>query len=134
MARITGIGGVFFKSRTDHKALAAWYRDHLGVRLEEFGGAIFRWPDDKGEDRGVTVWHVAERDSKWFSPSESAFMINYRVDDLVQLLADLKKAGIEVLKGPESDENGKFAWIMDPDGNKVELWEPMIRADENKRR
>jgi len=134
MAKVTGIGGVFFKSRTDNSALAAWYRDHLGVRLEEFGGSIFRWPDDKAEDRGLTVWHVAERDTEWFSPSESAFMINYRVDDLVGLIADLKKAGIEVLKGPESHENGKFAWIMDPDGNKVELWEPMLWADENKRR
>ena len=134
MAKVTGIGGVFFKSRTDNSALAAWYRDHLGVRLEEFGGSIFRWPDDKAEDRGLTVWHVAERDTEWFSPSESAFMINYRVDDLLGLIADLKKAGIEVLKGPESHENGKFAWIMDPDGNKVELWEPMLWADENKRR
>jgi len=134
MARVTGIGGVFFKSKTDSNALAAWYRDHLGLRLEEFGGVIFRWPDDKAGDRGLTVWHVAERDSKWFSPSESALMISYRVDDLVGLIADLKKAGIEVLKGPESHENGKFAWIMDPDGTKVELWEPMAWADENKRR
>ena len=132
MAKVTGIGGVFFKSRTDNSALAAWYRDHLGVRLEEFGGSIFRWPDDKAEDRGLTVWHVAERDTEWFSPSESAFMINYRVDDLLGLIADLKKAGIEVLKGPESHENGKFAWIMDPDGNKVELWEPKARDEENK--
>jgi predicted enzyme related to lactoylglutathione lyase len=134
MARVTGIGGVFFKSKTDRKALAAWYRDHLGVRLEEFGGAIFRWPDDKGEDRGLTVWHLADRDSDWFSPSESAFMINYRVDDLLALIASLKRAGVEILKGPESHENGKFAWIVDPDGNKVELWEPMAWADENKRR
>jgi predicted enzyme related to lactoylglutathione lyase len=133
MARVTGIGGVFFKSRTDRAALADWYRKQLGVNLEEFGGAIFRWPDDKAEDRGLTVWHVADRDSDWFSPSESTFMINYRVDDLLQLIANLKSAGIDVLKGPESHENGKFAWILDPDGNKVELWEPMIWADENKR-
>jgi len=132
MARVTGIGGVFFKSRKDNKALAAWYRDHLGVRLEEFGGAIFRWPDDKAGDRGVTVWHVAERESKWFSPSESAFMINYRVDNLVELIASLKAAGIEILSGPDADENGKFAWVMDPDGNKVELWEP--RAEEGQQR
>ena len=133
MAKVTGIGGVFFKSRTDRTALAAWYRDHLGMALEEFGGAIFRWPDDKAGDRGITVWHVAERDSDWFSPSESAFMINYRVDDLVGLLANLKAAGIGILKGPESDQTGKFAWIMDPEGNKVELWEPRALADENKR-
>ena len=134
MSRVTGIGGVFFKSKTDPKALAAWYRDHLGVRLEDWGGVIFRWPDDKAEDRGVTVWHVAEPGTKWFSPSESAFMINYRVDDLAGLIADLKKAGIQILQGPDSDENGKFAWILDPDGNKVELWEPMARAEEDKRR
>ena len=133
MARITGIGGVFFKSRTDPKVLTAWYRDHLGVRLEEFGGAIFKWPEDKAGDGGMTVWHVAEPASKWFSPSESAFMINYRVDDLLGLIADLKKAGIELVKGPQSDETGKFAWIMDPDGNKVELWEPMSSAEESKR-
>ena len=124
MARVTGIGGVFFKSRKDRKALAAWYEKHLGIPLAEFGGAIFRWPEDKAEDRGVTVWHVAEPESDWFSPSNAAFMINYRVDNLLELIADLRKAGIDVLKGPESDENGKFAWIMDPDGNKVELWEP----------
>ena len=134
MARVTGIGGVFFKSRKDHKALAAWYRDHLGIQLEAWGGAILKWPDDKAEDRGITVWHVAEPDTKWFRPSESAFMINYRVDNLLELIADLKKAGIDVLKGPDSDENGKFAWIMDPDGNKVELWEPMTPADDTKRR
>jgi len=134
MARVTGIGGVFFKSRTDDRALAAWYRDHLGLRLEEFGGAVFRWPDDKAEDRGLTVWHVAEPDSEWFRPSGSAFMINYRVDNLLELIANLKAAGIEVLKGPESHENGKFAWIIDPDGNKVELWEPKIWANENERR
>jgi len=134
MARVTGIGGVFFKSRTDGRALAAWYRDHLGVRLEEFGGAVFRWPDDKAEDRGITVWHVAEPDSEWFRPGGSAFMINYRVDNLLELIAHLKAAGIEVLKGPESHENGKFDWITDPDGNKVELWEPKIWAKENERR
>lgn len=125
MARVTGIGGVFFKSRSDHKRLAAWYRDNLGLALEEWGGAILKWPEDKAEDRGLTVWHVAERDSQWFSPSTSSFMINYRVDDLTALLAQLKSNGVEIVKGPDLDENGKFAWIMDPDGNKVELWEPM---------
>ena len=124
MARVTGVGGVFFKSRGDHKALAAWYQKHLGMALEDFGGAILRWPDDKAEDRGLTVWHVAGQDSRWFSPSDSSFMINYRVDDLGELLAQLRAGGVEILKGPESHENGSFAWVMDPDGNKVELWEP----------
>lgn len=124
MARVTGIGGVFFKSRGDRAALAAWYQKHLGLRLEDFGGAILRWPDDTAEDKGLTVWHVAETDSQWFSPSISSFMINYRVDNLGELLAQLRAGGVEVIQGPESHENGKFAWILDPDGNKVELWEP----------
>jgi predicted enzyme related to lactoylglutathione lyase len=132
MAKVTGIGGVFFKSTGDNAALAAWYRDHLGMPLEEFGGAIFRWPDDRAEDRGVTVWHVAGKDSEWFSPSKSSLMINYRVDNLSELLDQLRAAGVEILQGPESHENGKFAWIIDPDGNKVELWEPMVWDDKNK--
>lgn len=132
MARITGIGGVFFKSKGDGATLAAWYRKHLGMALEDFGGAILRWPDDKAEDRGLTVWHVADGNSRWFSPSESPFMINYRVDNLDELLAQLRADDVNIVGGPESHENGKFAWIMDPDGNKVELWEPMPWDDKNK--
>lgn len=132
MAKVTGIGGVFFKSRNDRAALAAWYQKHLGMTLESFGGAILRWPDDKAEDNGLTVWHIAEKESKWFSPSDSAFMINYRVDNLGEMIAQLRADGVEVVRGPESHENGKFAWVMDPDGNKVELWEPMIWDERNK--
>ena len=132
MARITGIGGVFFKSTHDNAALAAWYRQHLGMPLEAWGGAILKWPEDRAEDGGLTVWHVAEKDSQWFSPSRGSFMINYRVDNLVELLAQLRASGIEALQGPESHENGKFAWILDPDGNKVELWEPKIWDEKNK--
>ncbi|HVG19473.1 MAG TPA: VOC family protein [Blastocatellia bacterium] len=132
MARITGIGGVFFKSRNDNAALAAWYQKHLGLTLEGFGGAILKWPDDQAEDKGMTVWHVADRESQWFSPSDSSFMINYRVDNLDEMIAQLKAGGVEVLNGPESHENGKFAWVMDPDGNKVELWEPKIWDEKNK--
>ena len=132
MARITGIGGVFFKSRNDNAALGAWYKKHLGMSLESWGGAILRWPDDKAEDKGLTVWNVAKKDTQWFSPSDSSFMINYRVDDLDEMLAQLQAAGVAAIGGPESHENGKFAWIMDPDGNKVELWEPMRWDDKNK--
>ncbi|HET8714006.1 MAG TPA: VOC family protein [Gemmatimonadales bacterium] len=124
MPKVTGIGGVFFKSKGDHKALAAWYQKHLGIPLEPWGGAALRWAEDKGRDQGVTAWHVAAPDTKWFAPSDASFMINYRVDDLTGLLANLRAAGIQILKGPEADENGQFAWIVDPDGNKVELWEP----------
>jgi predicted enzyme related to lactoylglutathione lyase len=132
MAKVTGIGGIFFKSKGDNAALAAWYQRHLGMPLEDFGGAVLRWPDDKAEDQGLTVWHLAARDSQWFSPSDSSFMINYRVDDLAEMLAQLRAAGVEIVDGPDSHENGKFAWIMDPEGNKVELWEPMLWDDKNK--
>ncbi len=132
MARITGVGGVFLKSKGDGAALAAWYRKHLGLPLEEWGGAVLKWPDDKAEDHGLTVWHTASSDSQWFSPSQSSFMINYRVDNMGELLAQLQAGGVAVIKGPESHENGKFAWIMDPDGNKVELWEPKLWDEKNK--
>ena len=124
MAKVTGIGGVFFKSTGDHTALAAWYGKHLGMTLESFGGAILKWPDDKAGDGGQTVWHVAKKDSEWFSPSASSFMINYRVDNLGELLEQLRSSGVAIIQGPESHEHGKFAWIMDPDNNKIELWEP----------
>jgi predicted enzyme related to lactoylglutathione lyase len=132
MAKVTGIGGVFIKSKGDHAALAAWYEKHLGMALEDWGGAILRWPDDKAGDGGLTVWSLAGKDSNWFSPSTSSFMINYRVDNLGEMLEQLRAGGVEVIQGPESAENGKFAWIMDPDGNKVELWEPMLWDDKNK--
>jgi predicted enzyme related to lactoylglutathione lyase len=129
MAKVTGIGGVFFKSTGDHKALAAWYQKNLGLVLENWGGAILKWPEDRAEDKGMTVWHVAEAQSQWFAPSQASFMINYRVDNLTELLAQLEKNGVALHKGPDSDDSGKFAWIIDPDGNKVELWEPASREE-----
>jgi predicted enzyme related to lactoylglutathione lyase len=132
MAKVTGIGGVFIKSKGKGSDLAAWYRDNLGLELESWGGAIIKWPEDKAEDGGLTVWSSADSDTKWFSPSESSFMINYRVDNMDEMLAHLKQNGVEIQKGPESHENGKFAWIMDPDGNKLELWEPMNFDEKNK--
>jgi predicted enzyme related to lactoylglutathione lyase len=133
MAKVTGIGGVFIKSAGKGSDLAAWYEKNLGLSLESWGGAILSWPDDKAEDGGLTVWSTADADTKWFSPSESSFMINYRVDNMDELLAQLTENGVEIQKGPESHENGKFAWIMDPDGNKLELWEPMIMDEKNKK-
>jgi len=133
MAKITGIGGIFFKSRNKGSELALWYQKNLGLNLESWGGAILKWPDDKAEDGGLTVWSAADNDTKWFSPSESSFMINYRVDNLDELLDQLKQNGVEIVSGPESHENGNFAHIMDPDGNKVELWEPMIPDEKNKK-
>lgn len=124
MAKVTGIGGVFFKSREDNKALAEWYKRHLGFDLADFGGAILSWPDDAQSDGGMTVWHVAEKDTDWFAPSMASFMINYRVDDMDGMIKQLTTADIDIISGPETHENGTFAWIMDPEGNKIELWQP----------
>lgn len=125
MAKVTGIGGVFFKAK-DPVSLRNWYAEHLGVTLEAWGGVVFDWAADQASQAsaGATVWHLAEADGTWFEPSQSQLMINYRVDDLVALLAQLSKAGIPTLKGPDTEFNGLFAWVMDPEGNKVELWEP----------
>ena len=130
MAKVTGIGGVFLRTKSDPKELADWYAKNLGLALESFGGAILRWPNDTAEDKGVTVWHLAAPDSKWFP---TGFMINYRVDDMTGLLEQLRKNDVAIVGGPEHHENGVFAWVMDPDGNKVELWEPKIWDDKNKR-
>ncbi len=132
MAKVTGIGGVFFVAKGDDAALRDWYQRCLGMKLEEFGGSVFQWGDDKADDGGMTVWHVAKEDSEWFAPSQSPFMINYRVDDMDGMVKRLKKEGVEIQNGPESHENGTFLWIMDPAGNKVELWQPMLWDDKNK--
>jgi predicted enzyme related to lactoylglutathione lyase len=124
MAKVTGIGGVFFKSTNDHEALAAWYVKNLGITLEPWGGAMLKWPDDAAPDKGVTVWSTAKRDTEWFAPSQASFMINYRVDDMAGMVAQLQANGVEILKGPDEDDTGIFAWVLDPDGNKVELWQP----------
>ena len=122
MAKVTGIGGVFFKSTKDKTALAKWYSDHLGIEAASWGGAILNWKDDpRRDDGGQTVWTVAAADSKWF---DAPFMINYRVDDLDAMVEQLREAGVEFAGEPRADDNGKFAWVIDPDGNKVELWEP----------
>lgn len=129
MARITGIGGVFLRAKSDEKALSAWYEKHFGLKLEEWGGAVLRWPDDTAEDKGATVWHTAGKDSEWFP---GPVMINYRVDDMDGILQRLKDGGVAIFKGPEKAENGRFLWVVDPDGNRVELWEPKIWDDKNK--
>ena len=133
MAKVTGIGGVFMLSQGEGKNLTSWYEKHLGMRVDEFGGVVLKWEDDTAEDNGMTVWHTADQGSDWFSPSESTFMINYRVDDLEAMIEQLIASGVDILQGPEYHENGSFAWIMDPEGNKIELWEPKIWDDKNKR-
>ena len=133
MAKVTGIGGVFFKAKGDKDALLAWYQRCLGFELEDFGGAVLKWPDDTAEDQGLTVWCLAEPESNWFAPSESSFMVNYRVDDMDGIVERLTSNGVALLEGPQEHENGRFLWVCDPDGNKIELWEPKLWVDETGR-
>ena len=124
MARITGIGGVFFRAK-DAPALHAWYKQHLGVDVQSWGGASFDWTDSEGKPTGgTTAWCVVPADSEQFAPSKASFMVNYRVEDLPALVAALKAEGCNVLDKIDDSEYGKFAWVIDPEGNKVELWQP----------
>jgi predicted enzyme related to lactoylglutathione lyase len=125
MRRVTGIGGIFFKSR-DPKALGAWYKTHLGFDIEQWGGAAFRWKQDNPEGIGTTIWNPFAGDTKYFAPSAAPFMINYRVEDLHALLAALRAVGVHVDEKVEESEYGRFAWVIDPEGNKLELWEPPV--------
>lgn len=123
MRRVTGIGGVFFKAK-DPQALAEWYRLHLGLDVQEWGGAVFRWADDNAAGAGTTVWSPFKDDTSYFAPSTASFMINYRVADLHALLAALRAEGCQVEEKVEESEYGKFGWVVDPEGNKLELWQP----------
>lgn len=123
MRRVTGIGGVFFKSK-DPKALGEWYRDHLGLKVEEWGGVAFRWSEDNPHGAGTTIWSPFKADTNYFAPSSSSFMINFRVENLVELLAALRAEGCQVEEPMNESEFGKFGWVMDPEGNKIELWQP----------
>ena len=120
MARITGIGGVFFKS-ADPKALSAWYRDVLGLELQDWGGAMLAY-DAPGHPPHV-VWSPFASDTKYFAPSTRELMINYAVDDLNAMIVQVEAKGVKVL-GRQDESYGSFAWIMDPDGTKIEFWEP----------
>ena len=122
MKRVTGIGGIFFKAR-DPAALRAWYKEHLGIDVQAWGGAAFTWADDAGNPvKGTTIWSIGSGEN--FAPSTSTFMINYRVDDVAALLKALREEGCNVVGDMDDSEYGKFGWVMDPEGNKVELWQP----------
>ncbi|MFO1315057.1 MAG: VOC family protein [Burkholderiales bacterium] len=124
MKRVTGIGGIFFKAK-DPVALRAWYRRYLGIDVLEWGGAAFSWADEAGKPvGGTTIWSVSGADGDDFAPSTAPFMINYRVADLAALLDALRREGCRVLDRTDDSEFGKFGWVVDPEGNKVELWQP----------
>ena len=124
MTRVTGIGGIFFKAR-DPEALRAWYQEHLGLDIQSWGGVTFPWREHDSDDRpGATVWSIMPDTTKYFDPSPSTFMINYRVADLARVLAELRAEGCTVDERTEESEFGRFGWVMDPEGNRLELWEP----------
>jgi len=122
MKRVTGIGGIFFSAK-DPKALGAWYKDHLGIDVQDWGGTTFDWTDAEGT-KGTTVWSVSKVGANNLAGSKSGFMVNYRVDDLDGLLEALRAEGCEVLEKADDSDYGKFGWVMDPEGNKIELWQP----------
>jgi catechol 2,3-dioxygenase-like lactoylglutathione lyase family enzyme len=122
--RITGIGGIFVVSKNP-KALAAWYRDVLGVPLESWGGATFRY--DASGHPAVAVWNAFPEGESYLAPSHRDFMLDFAVDDLDAFLTRLKTKGVTILKRSRSGPTGKFAWILDPDGTKIELWQPAQR-------
>jgi predicted enzyme related to lactoylglutathione lyase len=124
MKKVTGLGGVFFKTQ-DRKAMIAWYREHLGIDSDEYGFA-FQWRElAQPEARGYTVWSPFKDDTAYFAPSTKPFMVNFRVHDLEALLTELRAQGVQVVGEIQDEANGRFAWILDPEGNKVELWQPV---------
>jgi predicted enzyme related to lactoylglutathione lyase len=123
MEKVMGIGGIFFKAQ-DREALAAWYRDNLGLDVEGWGGASIPWRENNPNGDAMTVWSLFSSDSSYFEPSTKAFMINFRVADLNAMLEQLRAHGCEPDEKVEESEFGRFGWVMDPEGNRVELWEP----------
>ena len=121
MKRVTGIGGIFFKTK-DPENMKAWYREHLGIIPDADGYVSFKWREEDDPERiGLTVWSPFRDDTTYFEPSSASFMINYRVDDLHTLLNQLRDEGVEVADQIEEYDYGRFGWIMDPEGNKIEL-------------
>ncbi|SHJ67100.1 VOC family protein [Aquimarina spongiae] len=123
--RVTGLGGFFFKTK-DPKKVKEWYGKHLGLPVDDYG-CTFWWKDKAGNDCS-TQWSPFAEDTSYFAPSKKEFMMNFRVENLVELLETLKKEGVTVVGEIEEYDYGKFGWIVDPEGNKIELWEPIDKA------
>jgi predicted enzyme related to lactoylglutathione lyase len=124
MKRVTGIGGIFFKAN-DPQKLLEWYAKHLGITPRPDGSVSFSWVTEDSKP-GSTIWAPFPRDTKYFEPSSAPFMVNYRVENLDQLIEELGLEGVTIDSKREEGEFGKFAWIMDPEGNRIELWEPAV--------
>ena len=121
--RVTGIGGVFFKA-ADPVGLLAWYREHLGAPIGDDGFAVFQWRELEPDRPAATVFAPFAADTDYFAPSERPFMINLRVVDLERMLAQLRAEGCQVVGDVMAGDEGRFGWVLDPEGNKIELWEP----------
>jgi len=131
MKRVTGIGGVFFKSQDPDK-LRSWYQKHLGLEPDAYGGVSFEWREaDQPERVGQTIWSLFPADTKYFEPSAAPFMINYRVENLDRVLEELRKEGVKVDENVAEYDFGRFGWVMDPEGNRIELWEPLEHEDKS---
>ncbi|MBC3767418.1 VOC family protein [Neptunicella marina] len=126
MQRVTGIGGIFFKAQ-DPKALREWYQAHLGIDIQDWGGAVLNASkaatNSNPRDNSI-IWNISAADNDYYAPSQSPFMLNYRVADLQTLLQLLREEGCNVLDKTDESDFGKFAWVIDPEGNKIELWQP----------
>jgi predicted enzyme related to lactoylglutathione lyase len=123
MKKVTGIGGVFFKCKNP-ETIKEWYKQHLGLNTDQYG-TTFEWrKEDKPEEKGSTQWSPFSETTKYFEPSSKEFMINYRVENLEELVVELKKEGVTICDEIEVYDFGKFIHILDPEGNKIELWEP----------
>ena len=124
MKRVTGIGGMFFKS-DDPKKMYDWYGKHICIKCNDYG-TVFEWREkEEKEHISYTVWSAFKKDTTYFNPSEKQFMFNYRVENLVELLKVLKDEGVTIFGEMQEFSYGKFGWILDPEGNKIELWEPV---------
>ncbi|HEY0661126.1 MAG TPA: VOC family protein [Lysobacter sp.] len=121
--RVHGLGGVFFKA-DDPTGLANWYARHLGLGVEEWGGALLHWKRADTGEAACTVWSPFKADTEYFKPSDKPFMLNFRVDDLDATLAALRAEGCNVLDRGEAGEQGKFGYVVDPEGTLIELWQP----------
>lgn len=128
MKRVTGIGGIFFKCKDPDK-VKNWYNKHLGLKTDQYG-SLFEWRKTDDKEKGFTQWSPFSEKTEYFNPSQKQFMINYRVENLVKLVEELKKEGVEMVDEIEEYEYGKFVHIMDPEGNKIELWEPVDKIFE----